>query len=81
MLKHECARLSLALTLTAAALLSGCATADFECPIPKEYSAEVQGQAADELEALPEGSLVAELVADYGVLRAQSRACRGGGAQ
>ena len=81
MLKHECATRQLAPLPIVILLLSGCATANFECPIPKEYSAEVQGQVADELEALPDGSLVAELVADYGVLRAQSRACRGGGAQ
>lgn len=77
MLKHECARLSLALTLTATALLSGCATANFECPIPKEYSPEVQAQAADDLEALPSDSVIGDFVADYGVLRAQSRACNG----
>tara|TARA_R110000744_G_scaffold105579_2_gene201738 strand:+ start:154 stop:399 length:246 start_codon:yes stop_codon:yes gene_type:complete len=78
MLKHECARLSLALTLTAIALLSGCATPSFECPIPKEYSAEVQTQAANELVALPSGSVIGDFIADYGVLRAQARACQGG---
>ncbi|WP_299144093.1 hypothetical protein [uncultured Tateyamaria sp.] len=40
----------------------------------KTYSPAFLGQAADELEALPEGSALAVMIADYAVLRAQVRA-------
>ena len=30
---------------------------------------------------MPSDSVIGDFVADYGVLRAQSRACRGGGVQ
>jgi len=43
-------------------------------PSVKEYSRAVQAQAADELEALPEGSVLPVLIGDYAVLRAQLRA-------
>lgn len=78
MLKHECATRRLALLPIGILLLGGCATASFECPNPKEYSAEIQAKAATEIEALPSGSVIGDFVADYGVLRAQARACRGG---
>ena len=72
-------------TLTALALLTmstaGCATAGSEraCPREVEYSPAQQSQAADELQALPRDSVVrALMMPDYGRLRAQSRACRGG---
>jgi len=41
-----------------------------------EYSREFQARAADELDLLPEGSAIAEMLADYGVMRDQARACR-----
>ena len=75
---NGCAKLRLPLALTGLLLLSACATATFECPIPKDYSPDVQAQAADELDALPEGSVIADFIADYGVLRAEARACAGG---
>ena len=75
--KEGYARLRPALALIAALLLGACATATFECPIPKDYSSEVQAQAADELEGLPDNSVIADFIADYGVLRAEARACRG----
>lgn len=65
------------LALTGILFLSACATVISECPIPKDYSAKVQEQAAGELEALPKGSVIGEFIADYGVLRAQARACNG----
>ena len=77
MLKHVYARRRLALALTASLSLTACATVNFECPIPKDYSAEVQAAAADELSRLPENSVIGDFVADYGVLRAEARACRG----
>lgn len=45
------------------------------CPSLYIYSPEYQDQAADELEALPEGSHVVQMIGHYGVVRAQIRAC------
>ncbi|MFC7333100.1 hypothetical protein [Rhodocista pekingensis] len=43
-----------------------------------EYSRDFQARAADELDLLPEGSAIAELLADYSVMRDQARrACNG----
>lgn len=70
-------KLRLALALIGVLSLTACGTATFECPIPKDYSSEVQSQAANELEALPANSVIADFIADYGVLRAEARACRG----
>jgi hypothetical protein len=63
-------------------LLTGCATAGFDaggvatCPPVVEYSTEFQSRAAEELEMLPDGSAVVEMMADYAVMRDQARACR-----
>ena len=67
------------LPLIALLSLAGCATEVFDPGgtgpgLVKTYSPEVLAQAADELEALPEGSALAVLIADYAVLRAQLRA-------
>lgn len=60
--------------------LSACATADSEtsvpCPPVVEYSTADQAQAADEVEALPEGAVVIRMLSDYAVMRDQARACR-----
>lgn len=59
--------------------LSGCATgvSDFAglgaYPPVVEYSREFQAQAAEELALLPEGSAIAEMLADYAVMREQAR--------
>jgi hypothetical protein len=45
------------------------------CPPAVEYSRELQGRAADELAWLPEGSIIAEMLSDYAVMREQARAC------
>lgn len=61
--------------------LSGCATDGSEdrglgvCPPVVEYSQEFQARAADELDLLPKGSAIAEMLADYAVMREQARAC------
>ena len=61
--------------------LSGCATVSSDggalraCPPVVEYSREVQTQAAEELALLPENSAIAEMMADYAVMREQARAC------
>lgn len=62
--------------------LTGCATVASKprvttvCPPVVEYSREFQARAADELDLLPEGSAIAEMLADYSVMREQARACR-----
>ena len=45
-------------------------------PTVKDYPRAVQAQAADELEALPEGSVLPVLIGDYAVLREQLHAGR-----
>jgi hypothetical protein len=40
-----------------------------------EYSREFQAQAAEELALLPERSVIAEMLADYAVMREQARSC------
>ena len=62
--------------------LTGCATGSSEprianvCPPVVEYTREFQARAADEVEVLPDGSAIAEMLADYSVIRDQARACR-----
>ena len=76
-----CWRLPLVVLGLVTSLLSGCATAGSEngglalCPPAVEYSRELQGRAADELAWLPEGSIIAEMLTDYAVMREQARAC------
>jgi len=63
------------LPLIAVLSLTACATVVSDAVPPvKEYSKEVLILAADELEALPEGSVLPMLMADYAVLREQLRA-------
>lgn len=64
--------------LAALFLMWGCTpTVKVECPSIRAYSAEFQGQAADQLEGIPEGSPIDVMIRDYGELRAASRACAG----
>lgn len=62
-------------------LLTGCATGGSDggalrvCPPVVEYSREVQAQAAEELALLPENSAIAEIMADYVMMREQARVC------
>ena len=60
-------------------LLSACGTAGSEhgaCPPVVEYSAEEQRRAAGEVEALPQGSVVVVMMADYHILRQQTQVCQ-----
>ena len=69
----------LLLPLIAIPLLSACAQPGSEpraFPPLRPYSPEVQAKAADELGALPPGSVLPMFMADYAVLRAQVRAMR-----
>lgn len=61
-------------------LLAGCATVNSSktvyisrCPPLPKYSKETQRKAADELKQLPPGSVLDDLVTDYGTVR---DACR-----
>jgi hypothetical protein len=45
------------------------------CPPVVEYSREFQARTADELDLLPEGSVIVKMLADYSVMRDQARAC------
>ena len=63
-------------------LLSACATVNSEravgtCPPVVEYSRAEQAKAADEIEALLEQAILIDWLADYSVLRVQTRACTG----
>jgi hypothetical protein len=40
-----------------------------------EHSREFQARVADELALLPEGSVIAEMLSDYAVMREQARVC------
>lgn len=76
-----CWKRRLAVLAIATSLLSGCATGGAEsgwltaCPPFVDYSREFQARAAEELELLPGRSAVAEMIADYSVMREQARAC------
>jgi hypothetical protein len=45
------------------------------CPPVVAYSREFQARAAEELALLPNGSAIAEMLADFAVMREQARAC------
>lgn len=72
----------LAVLAIAAISLTGCATVASEsriatvCPPVIEYSREFQAHAAEELDLLPDGSAIAEMLSDYTVMRDQARSCR-----
>ena len=77
-----CWRRRLAALAIATSLLSGCATVgsngswNWSCPPAAEYSREFQTRAAEELNSLPDGSAIAEMLSDYTVMRDQARVCR-----
>ena len=65
-----------ALTL-APSLLIGCATSSSDtCPPVPEYGQAFRAEAAAELSLLPPDSAIERMLADYAVMRMQSRACR-----
>jgi uncharacterized protein YceK len=78
----RCWKRQLVVLAIATSLLSGCATVRSEdgrlamCPPVVEYGREFQARAAEELALLPEGSLIADMLRDYAVMRDQARACR-----
>jgi len=78
----ECWRRRRVVLVIGAIWLSGCATVGSDvfvplvCPPVVEYGREFQTRAADELVLLPKGSAIAEMLADYGVMREQALSCR-----
>lgn len=76
-----CWKRRLAVLAITTSLLNGCATVSSDgraigtCPPVVEYSRELQARAADELDLLPEGSAIVELLRDFAVMRDQARAC------
>ena len=77
----RCSTLQLAVLAIATSFLGGCMTGISElriatvCPPVVEYSRELEARAADELDLLPEGSAIVELLRDFAVMRDQARAC------
>jgi hypothetical protein len=41
-----------------------------------DYTAADQARAAEEVDSLPEGTVIVQMLSDYAVLRDQARACR-----
>lgn len=76
-----CWKLQRAVLVIATSLLSACATASSEadgagtCPPVMAYDAEFQARAAAEVQALPDGLAIVEMLSDYAVMREQARAC------
>ena len=72
--------LDAAALLTAMLCLTGCAMGGSDarapCPPVVVYTDAEQADAADEVEALPEGAVIVRMLGDYAVLRDQARACR-----
>ena len=69
---------ALALAVAAAASCSSLTVppAPGLCPEPKPYAADEEARAARELLTLSAGSILAEMITDYGRERAELRACR-----
>ena len=78
----KCSKPRLAALVIVTSLLSACATVNSEsaigvCPPVVEYDAEFQTRAAEDVQALPEGSAIVEMLSDYAVMREQARVCNG----
>ena len=78
----RCWRRRLAVLAIATNSLTACATVASDppiatfCPPVVEYPRELHERAAEELGILPEGAAIAEMLADYSVMRDQARACQ-----
>jgi hypothetical protein len=75
-----CSKLPRIVLAIAAISLGACATDGSErartiCPPAAPYPASVQARAADECEALPPGSAIEAMLADYSTMRAQAHVC------
>lgn len=78
----RCWKPRLAVLAIATSLLTACTTVGSEtrivtvCPPVVDYTRMFQARAAEELGMLPDGSAIAEMIADYSLMRDQARACR-----
>ena len=45
------------------------------CPPVVEYDAGFEARAAEEVQTLPEGSAIVEMLSDYALMREQARRC------
>jgi hypothetical protein len=75
-----CSMLRLVVLMTVTSSLAACATGRFDgggCPPVPAYSREFLARAAGELQRLPHGAAVEQILADYQVMRDQARACSG----
>lgn len=67
----------LAALVLAPSLLTACAaTTSDTCPPVHDYDAAFRAEAIEELSLLPPHAAIEQMLADYAVMRAQSRACR-----
>ena len=69
----------LAVLVIATSLLTACGTARSDgmgCPPVSAYSREFLARAVGEMEQLPAGSAIEQMLADYGVMREQARVCK-----
>lgn len=79
--KGECSRRRRVVLGLVMIWLSGCAAGASDgggpgaCSPVVGYSRESHAQAAEELAQLAEGSAIAEMLADYAVMREQARVC------
>ena len=78
----EYSRPRLAALVLVTSLLSACATVSSErftgvCPPVVAYDDGFEARAAEEVQALPEGSALNEMLSDYAVMREQARVCNG----
>ena len=82
MLNVRCWTQPAAVLATVMISLTGCATGSSEqrsasaCPPVVAYTLEEQRRVAEEVEVLPEGSVIVDWLADYTVLRGQLRVCQ-----
>ena len=68
----------LAVLAIATSLLAGCATARSDgggCPPVPAYSREFLARAAGELQQLPPGAAIEQMLMDYHLVREQARIC------
>ena len=76
----KCSKPRLVVLVIVTSFLSACATVSSEpvvgvCPPVVEYEVGFQARAAEDVQALPDGSAVVEMLNDYAVMRDQARIC------
>ena len=70
----QAAALLIAMLWLTACVMAGSDTR-VPCPPIVDYTMADQARAAEEVEALPEGAVIARMLSNYAVLRDQARAC------